>query len=103
MIPTTFILYLKLTRLQNMFYMASHKIAFTVWRHINCTPNSTGITIRQSGRSIDAIQADGTKLPQSAYPEKVDDKYCQLQHQRPSNDIAGSIELRILWSIWPFY
>jgi hypothetical protein len=28
MIPMTFILYLKLTRLQNMFYMAPHKIAF---------------------------------------------------------------------------
>jgi hypothetical protein len=72
MIPMTFILYLKLTRLQNMFYITSHKTAFYSQALHRPHPQLTGITVHQSGRSINAIREDGTKFPQSTYPAKVD-------------------------------
>jgi hypothetical protein len=56
-----------------------------------------------STSSPNVFTADGTEFPQDARATKFDNISCQLQHQRPSDNYAGSIELHLLRPIWPFH
>jgi hypothetical protein len=100
MIPTTSIPFLKLMRLPSMFFMAPHKIVF--YRIVSRQPHP--LLSRRHHTSRQMIYRHYSSKWHRVSSRCLHRKsWCQLQHQRPSNNYAGSVELCILQSIWPFH